>query len=719
MIRSSRLGTAALAALLAPASWLGPAEAQTFTESTDVVVVQVPVNVLVDGRPVRGLGREDFVLLDGRKRQEIVGFEVVDLARPPSAAATGGPPALAAPGAMPVGARRHFLLLFDLSFSRPENLVAARDAASRLVLEQLHPSDLVAVATYAQSQGYRLLLGFTPDRNQADLAISTLGVAGLFEPANDPLALLLGNLEGTARGRSGNRPGATADRLIAEALKGFSQRMDRQDRQREQSKIVALSRSLEELARLMGTVEGRKHVVYMSEGFDSSALYGTLDTTSIETMSRASEEGRIWDIDSEERFGDTRSQSVMEDMFEELRRVGATIQAVDIGGLRSAADVDFGSSRATSAGGATRDSRRDGLAVMAASTGGELIRSFNDLSNAMSRLLEHTEVTYLLSFQPQGLDLDGRYHRLKVRLAEPPRGTEILHRPGYYAPLPFVQTPEDQRRLRTASLILGSGEGGMFDAAVLAAPVRGGGASAFVPVLVELGGAGLLAAAEGESLPIELFVYALGSDGAVAGFLTYEATVDLAQARAALERSGLKFFGHLDLPPGDYELRVLARHRDSGRYGLRGAPLAVPDFTTTGPALLPALVAEPFDRWMIARQEGLESRPYPFMLAGRPFLPAARPVFEPGREAEAILLGYGLPAGDLRIEARVLARRQAATPATIRVAERAPGAQGGPEGLQIRVDPGPLEPGDYRLEIEIGDPATGQSARSVAPFMVR
>ena len=208
---------------------------------------------------------------------------------------------------MSVAARRHFLLLFDLSFSQPENVVAARQAARQLVIERLHPSDLVAVATYSQLGGYRMLLGFTPDRNQADLAISTLGVAKLFEAANDPLALLMGEYEGTAPGRAGDGPAAVADRMVAEAMQEFSRRMGRRDRQREQARIGALSRSLEGLGRLLGTVEGRKHVVYLSEGFDASALYGTQDTTSIDSMSRASEEGRIWDIDSEERFGDTRS----------------------------------------------------------------------------------------------------------------------------------------------------------------------------------------------------------------------------------------------------------------------------------------------------------------------------------------------------------------------------------------------------------------------------
>ncbi len=709
-----------LLVFLVLASFVAPsATAQTFSESTDVVLVQVPVNVMIDGKPVRGLGPDDFVLLDGRRRQEILGFEVVDLAAAPPAALATRPAQAPVRRAMSIGARRHFLLLFDLSFSRPENLVAAREAARQLVLERLHPSDLVAVATYAQSQGYRLLLGFTSDRNQADLAISTLGVPKLFEAANDPLALLLGNLEGEALPRGGTGPGATADREIAEALQEFSQQMERQDRRREQGRIVALSSSLTGLARLLGTIEGRKHVVYLSEGFDSSALYGTQDTASIEAMSRASEEGRIWDIDSEERFGDSRSQSVMQETFDEFRRVGATIHAVDIGGLRGGADVGFGSSRATAAGAATRDSRRDGLAVMASATGGELFRSFNDLSDAMGRLLERTGVTYLLSFQPDKLELDGSYHRLKVRLANAPRGAEVFHRPGYYAPLPFVQTPADQRRLTTAGLILGAGEGGMFDSAVLAAPIRAAGRKAFVPILVEIDGRGLLAGAPGGSLPIELFVYALDSGGAIQGFLSYEASVDLAQARSTLERSGLKFFGQLDLPPGDYDLRVLARHRDSGRYSLRGHRLVVPDFAATAPVLLPAFFGEPFDRWLITRQAGLEARPYPFLLGGQPFLPAAQPTLAPGTESAAILLGYGLDVGKIEIAGRILAHRQPARSATVRVVERLPATGGGADGMRVSVDPGELPAGEYGLEITVTDPATGQAASSVAPFVVR
>ena len=54
--------------------------AQTFVESTQVVVVEVPVQVIRNGEPVRGLTAEDFEVWDGREKQTLTGFEAVDLA---------------------------------------------------------------------------------------------------------------------------------------------------------------------------------------------------------------------------------------------------------------------------------------------------------------------------------------------------------------------------------------------------------------------------------------------------------------------------------------------------------------------------------------------------------------------------------------------------------------------------------------------------------------
>ena len=58
-----------------------PGVEAVFEESTQLLVVEVPVNVVGrDGQPVRGLTAADFELLDDGVRQNVAGMEVVDLA---------------------------------------------------------------------------------------------------------------------------------------------------------------------------------------------------------------------------------------------------------------------------------------------------------------------------------------------------------------------------------------------------------------------------------------------------------------------------------------------------------------------------------------------------------------------------------------------------------------------------------------------------------------
>ena len=167
-IPRSILGAALLAALLATSA----RGEKTFQDVTDVVVVEIPVQVTRDGRPVRGLTAADFEVRDGRKRRPIVGFDVIDVAP--------GAPVPTRTADIPVSGRRHFLLLFDLALSRPYSIVKARRATVELVETSLHPSDRVAVGIYSGGSA-RLLLNFTSDREQILTAIQTLGLPQLVD----------------------------------------------------------------------------------------------------------------------------------------------------------------------------------------------------------------------------------------------------------------------------------------------------------------------------------------------------------------------------------------------------------------------------------------------------------------------------------------------------------------------------------------------------------
>src|SRR5262249_17972611 len=169
-----------------------------------------------------------------------------------------------------------FLLLFDLSFSEPSAIAKAREAARKMVKEGIQRSDLVAVATYSTSGGPKLVLGFSPDRRQLEYAIDTLGLPRLTDRNPDPLGLIV-----SPKAEDGGLKVATAkndmERAFIDNLKEMAQVESRASRQTQSNDVTAMTRAFSDLARVLGSVQGRKYVVYLSQGFDSSIFQGSTD----------------------------------------------------------------------------------------------------------------------------------------------------------------------------------------------------------------------------------------------------------------------------------------------------------------------------------------------------------------------------------------------------------------------------------------------------------
>jgi VWFA-related protein len=697
-----------------------PAAAQTFSGSSEVVEVEVPVQVVRDGQPVRGLTAADFELYEGRKKLAVAGFHVVDLATP------------AAGGAVPLAGRRQFLLLFDLAFSDPKPIVAAREAARGLVLKGLRPGDLVGVATYSAARGPQIVLGFTSDRRQVDAALDSLG-AVRDERAGDPLRLVMSRGSGDRRqlaGASIEADTARTDELLNSQGGQLANLGRESTRSNQQAAVTALTRSYSQLARMLGSVPGRKQVVYFSEGFDSSLLTGkaqapvnrldvAAEPSGLEAQRAALAQDRAnQDVtlsNSEETLGSSQAVNALERMLEEFRRADCVIQAVDVGGLRAGGDQ----------GVAARKTGQETLLSMARGTGGELVQNTNDLSGALGGILDRTSVTYVLSFQPEKAK-DDTYHKLRVELKNAPRGTRISHRAGYYSPKPYGQLNPLEKLFEASSRLMGGEESGAVPGAVLAAPFRaeGGaeGGKAYVSVLIEANGPALLGGLAGgqapATLPVEVYVYALDAAGAIQDFLYQSLGLDLAKADPGLKQAGLKFFGHLDLPAGEYSIRTLVRNGATGAFSLRALPLTVPAFGK-GPALLPPLFPEAGNRWMIVReaQRGPQVA-YPFMARQQPFVPASRPALAAGAEVPLALIGYDLGAGDLKVDARILAADgKEAGSGGVRVLQREAATAEGPDRLLAAFRPPRLPPGEYTLRVTLTG-AAGPAGASSAPFVV-
>ena len=668
-----------------------------FSDATTVTVVEVPVQVSSGGDPLRGLTRDDFELLDGRRPVEITGFDMVDL-EVVEGKVSETP--------VPVAARRHFLLLFDLFFSTPDSVGRAQEAAADLVLRELHPTDLAAVALYDTRP--RLVLGFTSDRSQLRQAIATLGKVETGQAVRDPLGLVIGDLggelpTGEGLGDTSDRAGLDSEALLAQQRAELANLQATADRDRAASDIAALTAGMGELAAWMGTVQGRKHVVFLSEGFDSSILVGNRSLTSEEQnrmleIQQAAADGQSWRVNNEEVYGSSSAQRAVNEMLTRFREADCAIQSVDV----SAEVLTEG------------QSNRDSLFLMSKDTGGEVFANFTDLGDAMSEMLQRTSVTYLLAFQPNDLTFDGKFRRLRVRLKNAPRGTQIVHRPGYYAPKPYAQTNRFERALTSAQQVMGGVEAGEIDAAVLSAGFAAASGKAYAPVLIEARGEDLLAGLDGGTAPLQIYAYALDEHGIVRDFFVRAMGLDLAQAGPALRQTGLKYWGHFDLDPGTYSVRVLIRNDATGRRALTTSLLEIPGEAAT---LQPPLFPEQPGKWVLLREEESEQRTdvaFPFLRSGEPFIPAARPEVTAGGETPISLVGSDLGAGPVSV------RTQVFRPDGEQVADGgevvlAPGAQAG-SGLSqlsgVFVAGKKLAAGDYTLSVVVTDQSNREHSSS-------
>jgi Tfp pilus assembly protein PilF len=261
-----------------------------------------------------------------------------------------------------------------------------------------------------------------------------------------------------------------------------------------------------------------------------------------------------------------------------------------------------------------------------------------------------------------------------------------------------------------ATLLTTGKEGGGLPVAALAVPAGDKGADGrfAVPLLVEIEGNGLLAGRRSDTQRIEIYAYAMGSDGTVHDFLAQGLTVDLAQWGEAVLDGGIKFVGSVSMPSGAGSVRVLVVDPDTLRYSLRVLPVTVPA-ADSGPLLLQPLFSDPRGRWVLARQSQKTDEAdaitnlAPLLVDEGWGLPSSLPLLAAGRTRRIEVLGRGLPANPM-----VTLRIRTEFGKTVqeipgRVVGRTRTSGSAPERLAVDVDLPKLETGRYRAAVVVKD----------------
>jgi hypothetical protein len=366
---------------------------------------------------------------------------------------------------------------------------------------------------------------------------------------------------------------------------------------------------LAQLGNLLRSVQGRKQIVYLSEGFDARFISGREARESEDHLAEtdAVATGRVWEVNSEARFGDATQLTNLARMQKAFRGSDVTLNAIDIRGIRGGAEESgAGDKMAMSA-------RNDGLFLLARSTGGMVFQNSNDLSDDFARLLKREEVIYVLGFQAPVGTKPNAFHPLQVKVTGVSRAT-VSSRTGYYD-LPELDF--NSRLLSTAEIITNDIPQHDIPVTTLAAAFPAADGSFQVPVIVDIDGAALLRASKNAGRA-EIYVYAFAEDGGVRDQLFQNVELDLKKVGDRARAGGLRYYGTLSLPPGRYAVKALVRGGDD-RKGFSRVDVNVPKPGEVAAQLVP-IDEEPRAILIKGKARG-EEQPYPFQLSGQTYVP--------------------------------------------------------------------------------------------------
>ncbi|MGA2421453.1 MAG: VWA domain-containing protein [Candidatus Acidiferrum sp.] len=362
------------------------------------------------GHAVENLNKEDFVLLDNGKPQNISLFSTDSATHPEYVTATSD-----AKNALPpnvFGNRlRHedeppgsvTVILFDaLNTSFTDQAYARIEVLA--LLQQLQPKDHVAV--YLLTNHLQVINEFTQDSKALLQAIERFQAMSSLQHINSSQL----PISAADTGIPDPKGAARAAALMNDMTSKLSDLADA-------SRVDITAKAIEAIANHVAGIPGRKNLVWVSGAFPVSISLESNDNSPV----------------------DSEAQNFaphLERVARALNQSNMAIYPVDARGLITGASMEAGVSHPfspyrTPGGLGEGQDEQSTMNLLADRTGGHAFYNTNDIKGAIRRTLTDSHFTYALGYYPDHGDWRGQYHTLQLRAKK--SGVVLRYRKGYFA----------------------------------------------------------------------------------------------------------------------------------------------------------------------------------------------------------------------------------------------------------------------------------------------
>jgi VWFA-related protein len=670
-----------------------------FTSNSQLVIEVVTVKDK-SGKPVEGLTAKDFVITEDGKPQTISFCEYQQLRETPDAvtpipAAPESPDpvkpkvdpliqsqiAPERPGDIRYKDRRLIGLYFDMSAMPVPDQLRALAAAEKFVKTQMGPADLMAVMNFSGG-ALKVAQDFTADRGALLTVIQKMIVGegqGLDESASDDSTADTGSAFGQDDGEFNI---FNTDRQLA---------------------------ALQTAVKMLGNLNEKKALVYFASGL------------------------RLNGVDNQAQLQATTNAAI---------RANVALFPVDARGLVAAAplgDATHGSpgglgmySGASALAASSNFQRsQDTLYALGADTGGKALLDYNDLGKGIQQAQQSITSYYIVGYYTTNINLDGKFRRVKLSLADTSLAANINYRQGYYSGKQFAKfTAVDKERQLEDALMLGD----PITELTLAMEVNFfqlNRAEYFVPVSVKVPGSELARARKGgaEHTLIDFIGEIKDEYGTTVSNVRDKINIKLTGETAEqLSKQPVQYETGFTVLPGTYTIKVLARDDETGRIGTFMTKFVIPNLNKEekripiSSVVLSSQRMDVHDALFTAGKEKAQAMAVnPLIQDGQKLMPSVTRVFSRGKDMYVYLQAYerGATATQPLVafvtfyRGQVKAFETSPLPVTDGLDPKSKAVP-----LRFSLSLNKLVPGRYNCQVTVVDPAAQKAAFWQAPIVL-